>query len=53
MNALVTEAELHRDLAQRPARKLEPAYRPVELGAEYLSVVLCLDEASLRGPRLG
>ncbi len=52
MNALVAEAELPGDLAQRPARQLEPAYRPVEFAAEDLRVVLSSNDASLRGSRL-
>lgn len=52
MNALVTDAEFFGYLAQRSSGKLEPAYRPVELGAGDFGVMLSIDEASLGGPRL-
>jgi hypothetical protein len=52
VDALVTQAKLVGDLPQRPASQLEPAYRPVEFGAESLRVMLSIDEASFRGFRL-
>ncbi len=52
MNTLVTQAEFLGDLAQRSSRQLEPTYRPVELGAGDLGVMLSIDGASLSGSRL-
>jgi hypothetical protein len=49
MDAPVTQAELLGDLAQRPSCHLEPTYCRVELGAGDLSVMLGIDDASLRG----
>src|SRR5260370_5091640 len=52
MNALMTQAELLGDLAQRPSGQLESAYRSVEFRSGGFGAALSIEYTSLRGSRL-